>query len=365
MKKLLSSLDEGTQKLVLIFIRILIVLFVLIIFFIIISSCSNKKGNHSKLENVILDATQKYYNAKENELPQEIGSSKKITISELISSEYMKPVTNYIDDTTCDGYTLVTKTASDYQYNVVLTCQDYKTNTLDKAIMKDLTESEDGLYAGIDEYYYRGNILNNYVQIGKTLFRIISIDTDNKVKLIKEESNRYSTIWDDRYNNDTNNEKSGINQLSRSYIIEELNNEFNEEDDVIIKNYALLHDWCSSKVDESKAEIKKPECDSTAKSYYGIINLYEYARASIDENCNTLFSGSCKNYNFINDIFQEPNFTLSVVSDNSYEVYTVYSYGLTRNEVARTSKITEVMYINGENTISSGDGSKENPYILK
>ena len=81
MKNLLSGLDEGTRKLLLIFIRILIVFVVVIIIFMIIAGCNNKSSNYSKLENVMENAASNYYKSHKEELPSN-GEIKKITMSE-------------------------------------------------------------------------------------------------------------------------------------------------------------------------------------------------------------------------------------------------------------------------------------------
>lgn len=45
----------------------------------------------------------------------------------------------------------------------------------------------DGLYRDSSGYYFKGNVTNNYVSYGNRLFRVIGIDTDNKVKVVSED----------------------------------------------------------------------------------------------------------------------------------------------------------------------------------
>ena len=57
------------------------------------------------------------------------------------------------------------------------------TNKLYEEIIKNNTildnnSKENGLYKIDNKYYFKGNVINNYVSIGNSLWRILSIDSE-------------------------------------------------------------------------------------------------------------------------------------------------------------------------------------------
>lgn len=363
MKKILNGLDEGTRKLVLTFIRILIILAIIVIIFMIIVSCSNKGNNYTKLENVMENAATNYYNSHKDDLPSSLGESKKITISELVNSGYMKNVTSYVTDASCDGYVIVTKNSTDYLYNPYVSCGEYKTNTISSIIKDAVVASSDGVYAMDGGYYYRGNRVNNYIQIGNLTYMIIGMDSNNNVKVIEAEAEKQSIIWDNRYNVEKGTSGTGMNDFERSVLQEKLQEKY-EMMGPEIKKYILYSDWCVGKRSADDA-FEEVECDVTSKAYIATINAYEFARISIEEQCTNVLSGACVNYNFISDKFDSAYWTLTPVAGNTYQSYYLYNGSLDTSYVSRYYKVIKSFNISGNNIVTSGDGSLDNPYKIK
>ena len=55
----------------------------------------------------------------------------------------------------------------------------------DKVISNNkITTEKDGFHQEKDGYYFKGNVLNNYVKFSNRLFRIMNIYNDNSIKLV-------------------------------------------------------------------------------------------------------------------------------------------------------------------------------------
>lgn len=67
-------------------------------------------------------------------------------------------------------------------------------------LIKDVVDSGDGLYKDTDEYYYKGENVNNNILLDNELWRIISIKNDGTLKVIKEEPLENKMAWDDGSN---------------------------------------------------------------------------------------------------------------------------------------------------------------------
>lgn len=364
MKKLLSGLDEGTRKLVLAFARILIIFIVIIVIIIIVMKTVNKGNNYNKLENIIENATVMYFNNNPDNLPKDDGETKKITVSELVSAGNMKNISKYVDDATCDGYTLVTKNGNDYLYNVLLSCSEYKTKTIAERLKEDLVSEDDGLYVDATQYYYRGKEVNNYIKLNDTIYRILGIDSNGNLKLIADEESSVGVSWDSRYNSELERDGYGINDYNKSGLQESLSNNYDKLDSKV-KKYILNYDWCIGKREQDNDSISPVECLQTTSGYLGTINVYEYIRVSLDENCKNIYSGACKNYNYITNDYGDAFWTISSVADNTYENYEVL-YGMV--DIASSLQmhpVLESFYISGSNTYISGSGTMEDPFIIR
>ena len=85
---------------------------------------------------------------------------------------------------------------------------------------------------------------------------------------------------------------------------------------------------------------------------------------STDPDCISITSRSCRNYNYMKDLFLD-NWTLTPVAGNSYEVYYMYN-GLAKHQSAnKYSSFNIVINIDGNEIIESGDGSENSPYVIK
>lgn len=91
-------------------------------------------------------------------------------------------------------------------------------NTLNGLIVSrnKLTKSGDGLHRDADGYYFKGEVLNNYVLFGNRYFRVIRINNDNTVKLVSEDLVA-SFMWGEDANYEFSNLKYWLNNTGDNY----------------------------------------------------------------------------------------------------------------------------------------------------
>ena len=94
-----------------------------------------------------------------------------------------------------------------------------------------------------------------------------------------------------------------------------------------------------------------------------LIDVVDYANASLDPECNSIDSMSCSNYNYLHDLNLR-TWTLNAVANNTYEVYYLGS-GIVRGQRAnKYDSYNMVIYIDGNEKVI-GEGKATNPYIMK
>ena len=152
---------------------------------------------YEELEEEMAKQAERYYKNNPDKLPSaEDGVI--LSYDTLVSGEYMKPLNEVLKDSSqCSAYVVVNKIGDVYSYTSYLNCGDaYKTTELYRQILNDnpIVTTGSGLYKDTDgSYYFRGKVNNNYVAFGTTLnrkketydtlWRIVSVDENNNVKL--------------------------------------------------------------------------------------------------------------------------------------------------------------------------------------
>lgn len=212
-----------------------------------------------------------------------------------------------------------------------------KTESLYDAIvnLKNIVNQGDGLYDQGDEvYYFKGKNVNNYIIYSDTLWRIVEISKE-KIKIVSEE-NETTLVY-------------GVeNTYEDSYVRKFLN------DDKLIKSlyrsedYIVNGNWCNESID-----INNYNCNAKLNDLVGLINIQDYLRAGAKDsylNNNTYW------------------WTISISKEN--EVYYIDNEG----EIENQNKFFDTYFsygvrpslnLNGNIKYLSGDGTKDNPYIIE
>lgn len=343
---------------------IVIVLLVIVVF--ILGSLNNRELSYSKLENKIKNAAITYYEKYPEKLPQSEGGEVSIDVDTLEETGLIKNISTYNDDN-CKAIVYVQKNDEQYIYTTYLTCENYNTETLANYIKtNDLVTTEgDGLYHYNDEYIYRGENVNNYIQFSGKLWRIMRINNDNSLRIIESKSdNRY--FWDNRYNVDFQR-YTGINNFEVSRIKDKLI-ELESGERVIdndSKKWVVSKSACLDKKDNINfSNLASLECQNYSEEKYRFLlpQIEEYYIASIDFNCNVIGSSSCTNYNYMNS---GSYWSITPSAKESNKVYVIGSSLKKPKETNESYAIKVVTNLSQHVLYDSGDGSYDNPYTIQ
>ena len=361
-------MSDGRKKL-LIMTGIMIGLVVLIMIILLIATSSNGKSmTYSNIEQKLLKAAMSYYNENKALLPQNDGEKIMVDDATLSSTKHMKSMsdlTSKMKGVSCTGEVIVTKTDKTYRYAPLLNCGDsYKTYTLSSYIKEkeETVVTGSGLYDLNGEKVYRGDKVNNYVKLSGKMYRIVKISND-QVMLIYDEK-WVASAWDDRYNVE-NNSSSGINDYSISRIKDKLNSfdQIKDTDNQLVARHDLYVGRRTVENDINDGSVEKEIVIANEK--FGLLPLYDYINASIDENCTSSQSTSCINYNYLGE-YNYSWWLITPAFRNTFRAYYVNAGGVIGiTECEMEKGIRPVIYLSSDAIYNGGNGTFKNPYLVK
>ena len=259
-----------------------------------------------------------------------------------------------------------------------------------------------GLYKYIDEeaeitYVYRGNPSNNYVTFAEQTWRILRIQSDGTVKLVRSdaldyESNRvvssgngYKNV---RYNNEYH--KDVLSKYTNSNIERYLNEWYQDVmldyDDKIAKNK-----YCSDRYEPIEKSQYRKEIAPSAVHLYGIFNRLEFSGIDNKDSYRMSPSVSCTSGDVVNakaalitadeyvlvsgtlgtsyNYLQKPAYAYWTMSPSAYINYTaayiVDEYAnINKSNVYLPRAVIPVITLKRNTIITSGEGTKLNPYVI-
>ena len=374
------------KKFMPILIGIVVVFFLIIIIAACAKSCSKPNSNFKGTQSKMVSAAKSYYKNHGDELPSK-GESKTITANELAEKGVMKPLSKYLKDTSCEGKVNIYNNGGKYLFVPDLVCAEYKTEHLKDAIIKDslvdtntkatnndvttpsnskVTIGGDyisGLYLENDIYIFKGKDPNNYFSLGGLKWRILSIEADGTIRLLKINQEKRNSYWDTKYNSDANR-SYGVNDYKNSKILEKMNSEYEKFKDEN-KTHLAPHSVCVGRRSSTMvAKDRSIDCSEIlTNQYIGLPSISDYANASLDENCNNITDGACSNYNYLTEILVE-SWTATALADNTYSVYFVNGGIAMYDEARKALPYNWVIAIKGDELYVSGNGTSEKPYTI-
>lgn len=356
----IKNLDQDLVKKLGIISGVVIGIFVILIIFLIVKG---GRLTYSQIENKMISAAKQYYSDNEDKLPQANNGTVTISSDKLVEDKYMKSLDKLVKNKNdvCSGQVSVTKNDDNYYYSATLSCGDnYSTKKLKNVIVENAVTSGNGIYQVGENYIFKGDNVNNYVSFADKVWRILRINSDGSIRMI-DTTRRDSVSWDDRYNSEKEY-NIGINDYNVSRIKDTLNdiyNEFSNSD----KTYILKQNLCIGKRSEEETNNDgSVECSSVAENQnIGLIQVNEFALASLSDKCNNPTSPECSNYNYLTDI--DSMWTLNADSTNSYKVFKISGTAFTTNAI-NYAQPKVVIHINSQVNYVSGDGTEENPYVF-
>ena len=343
----------------------------------IISTLSPKKSktySYSEIESVLVKAAKSYFKDHSNYLPEEEGDIVEVDHTNLVAENKMRDLSYYTSES-CTASVKVEKSSKDYMYVPNLDCGDkYSTVPLYQKILNDndTVTSGYGLYSIKDDHVFRGELVDNYVSIDDSLWRIVRITSSNNVVLVSQLGTNYSQPWDNRYNEDARYE-SGKNVYSTSRLKEYLDKVYDAktgDKDYFISNSTksklVSYNLCIGKRKiDSESKDNSEECLETYKNQkFGILTLSDYLLSSIDPNCKSASSKSCKNYNYL--VIKDAWWLVTASKDSSTKAFMVGTNGTVKEEYTNNyANIRPVIYLDQDVMYKSGKGTLEKPYKIR
>ena len=283
-------------------------------------------------------------------------------------------------------------------------------------LTKNVVTTGDGLYVDTTEegrYIYRGANPNNYIKLGSDMYRIISVESDNTLKVIKNGSigdkvfdttkARYSStstdyctsangcdVWGSKTTTlDTNG--NNVTQMPREvggtlYNLPDaeatlntyLNNDWYNSLSSNVQNIVVSHMFNvgAAKYDETNlSNTISQEKAYKWKGKVGLMNPSDYVKASTNSACDSVnaykSNSSCYNNSATHNwIYAGPaardySWTIAPFS-SSYagSVFRVYSDGFLGGPNAnRSNGAAPVLYLSSDISLE-GDGTSNSPYTV-
>ncbi len=374
LKSLFNNLSDTSKALIKIMIGVvcaLVVMFMVVLILRLVRA-GGGKNSFEKLENAMEKAAVNYYKDNKDELPEN-GEENVVELNTLVAGEYLKEIERYVGkETSCEGSVYAIKNNTYYSYIPYLNCgKKYSTKFLSDAIIadNDIVEEGEGLYLdGESNYIFRGEYVNNYLTFANQNWRIIGINSDGSIRLLLSNIiKKYrNSKWDNRYNEEKG-DNSGINDFTVSRIREKLTKIYNDNDIFSEENKALIvpQDLCIGARSEDSTDFSgTEECSIILQGdYLGLLQVNEYLRASIDDNCDSTTDKSCSNYNYLADL--DINFWSITPADS--DSYHNYRFANVPAEVktSSTSNILFTLNLSSKTILKDGDGTQKNPYVIK
>ena len=337
----------------------------------LISLIKGRSYTYEEVENVMKDAAIDYFKDHKKSLPT-AKQVVEITDSTLIKHEYMNELDKYLgEDSNCSGKVSVRKIEGKYVYIPYLNCgSDYNTTELHKVVKEKVVTTGEGLYSVGDNYIYRGEKLKNYVKLGKKIWRIVKINSNNETMLVLDTYYDQSNTWDDRYNV-VREYNAGMNTYKLSRMRDYLKKIYKDTDSdtriLTASDKAKLtkFDLCVGKRHKFSTDKKNTEeCkEILSNQNIGLLTVSDYIFASLDPNCKRDLDEACQNYNYL---AADDDWALvtAVINDNT-KVFYVKGGDIDTDDAAGYFEVRPVVMLNDMAMVKKGKGTRKKPYIIK
>ncbi len=297
---------------------------------------TSKKLDTASLK-VLYTSTASYLDENKNLYPKSDGMIYYISVGQLIDSD--KLVDNYLssyseEELSRSNVIKVTVKDGGYQYSFAESEENL--STLYNAYQN---VDNDSIYNYTGGTYFAGVADNNYVYYSGFMWRIMGINEDGSIKMVADE-----TVTTLNFGNDLLYKNSYVNEWLNDYFLSRL-------------NYSdFLVDQKECYIPTNSITIKEDACADLVESGFDYtkvsqLSLYEYNMSIL--NGNTYLN---------NDSIYS---TLTYSAIDTSKLFTILEDGsITSNYINSMHFIRPVISLMPESTITSGDGSSWDPYIL-
>ena len=392
MKDALKTIDK---KYLYVIAGIFGVIFLVLIIVALSRGCSKPGSDYAKVEEKLVDAAKKYYKEHEDMKPKE-SNKDTVSAATLAENGYIKALSKYLADPSCTAEVTVYNNGGQYLVVPNLVCSEYKTVHLVDKIKENsliststsaqaVTESSQsggvtnekpegstsstskdyisGLYQDNEIYVFKGKNPKNFVLFGGVKWRILDINENGIMRLVKVDAEKRALYWDTKYNSDEN-KREGINDYKNSVLREKLYAEYAKFKDVNKAHLAPFNACIGKRDANTVAADRNIDCAEVLENQYiGVVNSSDFARASLDEHCTEIIQGACSNYNYLSSILLQ-TWTSNSLSGNTYEVIYINSGIAQKINANKSSSYNWVIAVNGDEKYISGTGTENDPYIV-
>lgn len=217
-----------------------------------------------------------------------------------------------------------------YSEEIMIQYEECPVYRMFNGIKTPIVNNDSGLYKEEDNYIYKGNDLSNYIMYDDKLWNIVSF-SDGNIKLIKS---NYDTI---EYNS-----------------IEELYTKLNDKYSDFLDNDLLINNsWNIENIDLNDADIIK--IDKTINSKIGLLSTSDYLNSlltdyKIEDN---------------NIIINESSYLTREMVLSTNNAYLNKNNSVYVDSTKDVEKIYPVIILSKDAIVTSGTGTKKDPYILE
>ena len=228
----------------------------------------------------------------------------------------------------------------------------------------------DGLYKDEYEegrYFYKGKNVNNYITFNNEKWRIISIESDKTLKIMRDAILQDIT-WDSSGGTNGSNNWARPADLN-TYLNENYYNSLNS----ISQSQIVAKNWNVGNVTYDNNDLAEQMSAESGKKWNGkvaLITASEYIRSNSNQSSCGTFEKINVNYQLCQDTtwmhIYSTWWTLSPAIVNSTNVFIVNSGGgMQRLRANNAAPFRPVVYLSSEVKITGGNGTQGNPFILK
>ena len=215
-------------------------------------------------------------------------------------------------------------------------------------------------------YVYEGKSPNNYITFNNETWRIISLEPDHTIKIMRNDN-----IGGKAYNEPKAGEDNSniLNWDASNSLHNYLNGEY--LNDLSTNSLLAYHNFDTGFItgeNLASADIKALVQNTTWNSKVGLINMSDYLNSNSDDQCRTFdgFNGkeNCKETTYISDTL---TLTTNGGSDNKNNVYAITKEGYQLVGVETSYAIKPVVYLKSGVKISlenNPSGEEDKPYII-
>ncbi len=236
----------------------------------------------------------------------------------------------------------------------------------------DVVTSGDGLYEDTYEegrYFYKGVNVNNYITFNNEVWRIVSIEPDKTIKIMRNASIGDRASWDEggeSYGNNWARPTTLNTYLNGSYLTESLNS--------TAQSQIVSKDWSIGAVTYENNDLADQINDENGSIWNGkvaLITMSEYIRSNSNQDSCGTYSlnqsnySSCKNTTWMQNAGIYNWWILSPFAGSAHLVFQVFSDGNIFDTDGGMAQVRPSVYLSSSVKIVSGDGSQTNPYQIE